>query len=142
MEKKLKRNIHIHIYIYVKLNHCAVHLKLTQHCKSTMLLQKVVYFRRKKKGAERSFARISLRLWHCYNMQQKTLELSSKRNAFILEHDFLTFYIFFSFFHITISSKLNANVQRNETLALQIYTHQIRKRESYSPLADCKSPDF
>ena len=26
----------IYIYIYVQLNHFAVHLKLTQHCKSTI----------------------------------------------------------------------------------------------------------
>ena len=32
---KLKKNIYI--YIYKKLNHFAVHQKLTQHCKSTTL---------------------------------------------------------------------------------------------------------
>ena len=31
---------HIHIYIFVKLNHSAVNLKLTQHCKSTILINK------------------------------------------------------------------------------------------------------
>ena len=34
MEKNLKKK---KIYIYVYLNHFAVHLKLTQHCKSTIL---------------------------------------------------------------------------------------------------------
>ena len=29
--------IYIYIHIYIKLNHFAVHLKLTQHCKSTIL---------------------------------------------------------------------------------------------------------
>ena len=32
MENNLKR-----IYVYVQLNHCAVHLKLTQHLKITIL---------------------------------------------------------------------------------------------------------
>ena len=34
MEKNLKKYVYIHIY---KLNHFALHLKLTQHCKSTIL---------------------------------------------------------------------------------------------------------
>ena len=29
--------IHIYVYIYIQLNHFAVHLKLTQHCKSTLI---------------------------------------------------------------------------------------------------------
>ena len=29
------------IYVYVQLNHFVVHLKLTQHCKSTMLQYKI-----------------------------------------------------------------------------------------------------
>ena len=29
------------IYAYVQLNHLAVHLKLTQHCKSTILQYKI-----------------------------------------------------------------------------------------------------
>ena len=29
------------IYVYVQLNHFAVHLKLTQHCKSTILQYKI-----------------------------------------------------------------------------------------------------
>ena len=33
------------IYVYVKLNHFAVHLKLTQHCKSTILQYKIKSFR-------------------------------------------------------------------------------------------------
>ena len=49
MEKNLKKELYIclyviyiyiyviHIFIYIKLNHFTVHLKLTQHCKSTML---------------------------------------------------------------------------------------------------------
>ena len=31
---------HIHIYTFVKLNHSAVNLKLTQHCKSAILFNK------------------------------------------------------------------------------------------------------
>ena len=30
---------HTHTYMYIHLNHFAVHMKLTQHCKSVMLLQ-------------------------------------------------------------------------------------------------------
>ena len=49
MEKNLKKNRYIYIYmyvcicvcvcvyIYIKLNHFAVHQKLTQHCKLTIL---------------------------------------------------------------------------------------------------------
>ena len=33
MEKNMKKNM----YIYVLLNHFAVHQKVTQHCKSTIL---------------------------------------------------------------------------------------------------------
>ena len=29
--------VYVYIYIYMKLNHFAVHQKLTQHCKSTIL---------------------------------------------------------------------------------------------------------
>ena len=36
MEKNLKKNIYIYIYIYTHMNHFDVHLKLTQHCKSTI----------------------------------------------------------------------------------------------------------
>ena len=32
-----KEYIYIHIHIHVKLNHFAIHQKLTQHCKSTIL---------------------------------------------------------------------------------------------------------
>ena len=32
-----KEEIYIHTHLYVKLNHCAVHLKLVQYCKSTIL---------------------------------------------------------------------------------------------------------
>ena len=38
MEKNLKK------YIYIYLNHFAVHLKLTQHCKSTILQKKAICF--------------------------------------------------------------------------------------------------
>ena len=31
---------HTHIHIYIKLNHFAVHRKLTQHCKLTTLQEK------------------------------------------------------------------------------------------------------
>ena len=56
MEKNLKKNIYTHIYtyiyiyiyIYIKLNHFAVHLKLTQHCKSTILQYKKIFFKRMK----------------------------------------------------------------------------------------------
>ena len=82
------------------------------------------YFKVKIKCSEWGVTHTSLRLQLCYNTQLKKSAQSSKCNAFILEYDFLTFK-FFSFFHIKISSKLNANVQRNETLVLQIYTHQI-----------------
>ena len=45
MEKNMKKNTHtykcihrcLYIHIYIKLNHLAVQLKLTQHCKSTTL---------------------------------------------------------------------------------------------------------
>ena len=38
MEKNLqKKKIYIYIYMYIYLNHFDVHLKLTQHCKSTIL---------------------------------------------------------------------------------------------------------
>ena len=41
MEKNLKNNIYIYsypyIYGYIYLNHFAVHLKLTQYCKSTVV---------------------------------------------------------------------------------------------------------
>ena len=42
MEKNLKKYTYTHIYtyIYVKLNPCAVYLKLTQYYKSTTLQQK------------------------------------------------------------------------------------------------------
>ena len=33
---KKKKYIYIYIYIYIYLNHFAVYLKLTQHCKLTM----------------------------------------------------------------------------------------------------------
>ena len=39
MEKNLKKNI-IYIYIYIYLNHSAIHLKLTQRCKSTVYHEK------------------------------------------------------------------------------------------------------
>ena len=35
MEKNLKNNIHTY-YIYIYPNHFAVHLKITQYCKSTL----------------------------------------------------------------------------------------------------------
>ena len=38
MEKNLKKNIYIYSHIFKKLNHFAVHLKLTQFCKSNILL--------------------------------------------------------------------------------------------------------
>ena len=41
MEKNLKKNIiYIYIYIYIYLNHSAIHLKLTQRCKSTVYHEK------------------------------------------------------------------------------------------------------
>ena len=54
MEKNMKKNTHMCVYIYVYvymciymyMNHFAVHHKLTQHCKSTILQFK------KKKQAE------------------------------------------------------------------------------------------
>ena len=33
--------IYVYIYMYKRLNHLTVHLKLTQHCKSTMLQYKI-----------------------------------------------------------------------------------------------------
>ena len=52
MEKNLKNNIYIYsypyIYGYIYLNHFAVHLKLTQYCKST-----VVQLEKKKKKERR-----------------------------------------------------------------------------------------
>ena len=33
-----------YIYIYIKLNHFAVHVKVTQHCKSTILQYKIKKF--------------------------------------------------------------------------------------------------
>ena len=47
MEKNLKKNIYIYIYIYIYLNHFAVHLKLTQYCKSTIVQLK--FFSKKNK---------------------------------------------------------------------------------------------
>ena len=47
MEKNMKENtyicayIYVYIYIYMKPNCFAVHLKLTQYCKSTILQLKV-----------------------------------------------------------------------------------------------------
>ena len=38
MEKESEKE---QIYVYVQLNHLAVHLKLTQHCKSTLLQYKI-----------------------------------------------------------------------------------------------------
>ena len=35
---------YIYIYIYIKLNHFAVHVKVTQHCKSTILQYKIKKF--------------------------------------------------------------------------------------------------
>ena len=35
--KESEKNIYIYIHIYIKLNHCAVYLKLTGHFKSTIL---------------------------------------------------------------------------------------------------------
>ena len=37
MEKNKKKNIYIYIYIFIYMNQFAVHQKLTQHCKSTIL---------------------------------------------------------------------------------------------------------
>ena len=37
MENNLKKLFYIYTYIYIKLNHCAVHLKLMQYCKSSIL---------------------------------------------------------------------------------------------------------
>ena len=37
------------IYVYIKLNHFAIHLKLTQHCKSTILQYKIKKFIQKKR---------------------------------------------------------------------------------------------
>ena len=39
MEKNMKKNVCVYTYIYIlkKPNHFAVHLKLTQYCKSTIL---------------------------------------------------------------------------------------------------------
>ena len=39
MGKKLEKEW---IYIYIKLNHLAVHVKLTQHCKSTTVYNKTL----------------------------------------------------------------------------------------------------
>ena len=37
MEENVEKEyMYISIYIFIKLNHFAVHLKLTQHCKSTI----------------------------------------------------------------------------------------------------------
>ena len=41
MEKNLKKSGCVCVYIYIKRNHFAVHLKLTQHCKSTILQYKI-----------------------------------------------------------------------------------------------------
>ena len=53
MENNLKKStifyiyLYIYIYAYIKLNHIAVHLKLLQHCKSTIPKKK-----KKKKKEE------------------------------------------------------------------------------------------
>ena len=39
--EKASRHIHTYIYIYTHVIHLPVHLKLTQHCKSTILLIKI-----------------------------------------------------------------------------------------------------
>ena len=36
-KESIREKIYIHIYTYIYLNHCDGHLKLTQHCKSTIL---------------------------------------------------------------------------------------------------------
>ena len=56
--------IHTHtyiriFYIYVKLNHCTVHLKLTQHCKSTILQLREYIKTRKRRKKERSSLRVT-----------------------------------------------------------------------------------
>ena len=43
-------HIHIYIWIYIYLNHFAVHLKLTQYCKSTIVQLKK---KRKKEWREK-----------------------------------------------------------------------------------------
>ena len=49
MEENLK---YIYLYIHIYLNHFAVHLKLTQHCKFTILQLKKLLLKKKerKKG--------------------------------------------------------------------------------------------
>ena len=45
----------MNIYIYIKLKHCAVHLTLTRHCKSTILqLKKKKKKKRRKKNRRKS----------------------------------------------------------------------------------------
>ena len=40
----------MYIYIYIKLNHFAVYLKLTQHCKSTILQYKIKINKKRSKA--------------------------------------------------------------------------------------------
>ena len=37
MEKTLEKCVCVYVHIYIKLNYSALHLKLTQHCKSTIV---------------------------------------------------------------------------------------------------------
>ena len=39
-ENNLKKNLYIYVYTYIHITHFAIHLKLTQHCKLTILQSK------------------------------------------------------------------------------------------------------
>ena len=58
MEKNMKKNVCVYTYIYIlkKPNHFAVHLKLIQHCKSTILQLKKKKPRKKDLQLFRQFA--------------------------------------------------------------------------------------
>ena len=42
------------IYLYVQLNHFAIHLKLTQHCKPTTLYHKIQIKKNKKQKKQKT----------------------------------------------------------------------------------------
>lgn len=45
-EKNLKKNVYMYIYVHIKLNLFAIHLKIVQHCKITIIHQ----MKKKKKA--------------------------------------------------------------------------------------------
>ena len=55
---------YIYIYIYISLNYCVEHLKLTQHCKSTILQFK----KRQKKNLKEIVNKFSVRIKRTFMM--------------------------------------------------------------------------